>query len=205
MAQKTPNLHAKGTYTVAVPFTITSGAVYECIAIRSFIDLQKEGINVKDKYYVPATLGDTEYNADAALGANIITLASPNHPTLYIPDTYITAIPFLNTVAYSSVVLSLSLGAIPDELDLTFLMDQIAAACSDVIGLEPTVNKHIAPHTGVITSDQHDVLETARLAAVTNRTTDRAKVLQLQTANEALAEEIAGLQAYIVEHLPPTP
>ena len=204
MAQKTPKLHDKGKFEVGLPFALVSGAVYECIAIRSFVDLQKEGIDVLAKYYTPHAIAEAIYNADRLAGANIITLASPNQATIYIPDTYITALPLYNTVAYSQVVLSVSLGAVPDALDLTFLIAQLSAVCSDVIGIEPTVNKHIAPSTGVITSAEHDVLETARIAAIANRTTDRAKVIAQQAIIDEQASRLAGLEAYVIAH-PPGP
>lgn len=200
MPQKTPLLHAKGTYTVLSPFTLVSGAVYECIAIRSFVDLIKEGIDVFDRYYAPHSIDLADFNNDKALGINIITLASPNQPTIYIPDSYISAVPSLDTVAYSNVVLSISLGAVPDALDLSFLLTQLSETCSDVIGISPTVNKFVAPSTGVVTASEHAVTEAARNAAITNRTTDRAKVLSLQNQLAEVTDKLAGLQAYVIEN-----
>lgn len=200
MALKTPPLHAKGVYQVELPWTIAADTIYECIAIRDFNDYMEAGQSVFDLFYAPKGLVLADYQTDKALGANIITLDSPTHPTIHIPDTYITAYPDLGHVAYKNVVLSISLGAIPDGLSLLFLKDQIQGAVSDVIGvISADVKEHVAPFTGVITPDQHAALETAREAAIVNRTTDRAKVIALTAEKILLQEKIAALEQIVLD------
>lgn len=205
MPLKTPPLHAKGVYQLLTPWTIPAGVIYECIAIRDFTDYLESGQQVLDSIYTPKGLVLADYLADKALGANIITLASPTHPTIHVPDTYIQAYPLLDSVAYDIVVLSVSLGAIPQSLPLTFLKDQIAGVVSDVIGVEATVNVNVAPSSGVVSADQHAAAETVREAAITNRTTDRAKLIALQAQFAAALDQIAGLEQIIIDAglLPP--
>lgn len=189
----TPLLHAKGVYEVATPWVIPAGTIYECIAIRSFRDLEKLGEDVFDAYYNTHNLSTERYQQDRIQNANIITLASSTHPTIYIPDTFITKFPDLNNVAYKLVVLSVDLGPLPDGLDLTFLQDQIQGVVSNVTGVIPTVQVHAAPSTGVITEAKHQALEAARQAAVETRTTDYA---ELQQANETIGAMRQKLDAF---------
>lgn len=200
MSLKTPPLHAKGIFVLEAPWVTVADSLYEVIAIRSFADFVEVGQNAFELFYRPKLLVEADYEADKALGASIITLVSPSRPTIHVPDTYITAYPDMDNVAYKSVVLSIALGAVPDILDLTFLKDQVAGVVSDTIGIIPTVLVHAAPATGVVTSDQHLALETARLAAVTNRTTDRAKLIELQNANDALHVKIALLEQFLMDN-----
>lgn len=205
MSLKTPTLHAAGLYQLRLPWTIPANVVYECIAVRSFRDYVQKGEDVYTTYYQPMGLTLAQYEADRALGANLVTLASASNPTIYVPDTYIEAYPFLGDIKYSHVVLSVSLGVVPDKMDLTFVRSQVAAVVSDTIGVVPTVNVNVAPSTGLITQAQHQILETARNAAITNRKTDRARIIELQTLVDAQQQRIAGLEEIIIDAglLPP--
>lgn len=207
MPLKTPPLHAKGVYALKVPFAdlMAAGVIYECIAIRSFNDFLDAGQKVFETVYAPRGLTTTEYNADKAAKANIITLASPSHPTIHVPDTYIDSYPNLGNVAYKIPVLAIELGPIPDTTDLSFLAAQVSSLVSDTIGAENTVNVVSAPSTGVVTADEHAALETARQAAITNRTTDRAKVIDLTAQLAAAQDKISGLEQIIIDAglLPP--
>lgn len=204
MALKTPPLHAKGVYALKAPWAAPANVTYECIAIRSFADFTEAGHNAYTAIYVPNNLTLADYEADKAAGANIITLASKTHPTILVPDTYIDAYPSIGNVAYKMVVLSVALGPIPDTTDLTFLKDQMAGTVSDVIGVVPQVNLHVAPSTGVITPEAHTTLETARQAAITNRTTDRAKIIELQNTVDKQKQQLAEYEKILREngHLP---
>lgn len=205
MSLKTPALHAAGLYQLRTPWSVPANVVYECIAIRDFKDYVQKGEDVYTTFYQPMGLSEAQYQADRALGANIITLASPSNPTIYVPDTYIEAYPFLGDIKYSHVVLSVSLGVVPDKMDLTFVRSQVAAVVSDTIGVVPTVNVAVAPSTGLVTQAQHQVLETARNAAITNRKTDRARLIELQALVDAQQQRIAGLEQIIIDAglLPP--
>lgn len=193
MLLNTPLLHAKGVYEVETPWEIPAGTIYECIAIRSFKDLEKLGEDVFDLYYNTHNLSTERYEQDKIRNANIITLASPTHPTLYLPDTFIVKFPDLSTVAYKLIVLSADLGPVPDTLDLTFLQDQINGLISDVTGADANVQIHAAPYTGAVTEAEHQALEAARNAAVLNRTTDYAQLLE---ARETVAKMRTQLESY---------
>lgn len=200
MPNKTPPLNAAGVYTLIAPWATTENTTYTCIAIRSYQDLLQHGVDIVSTYYTPNGLGVTQYQADLAAGANLITLVSANQPTIYVPDTYIQAYPDLSNVAYSNVILSCQLGPLPDTLDLSYLMQQLAALVSDTIGIEPTVNMHVSPSTQVVTATQAASMETARQAAITNRTTDRAQVLELQAQLAAANQLIATYQNLAIAH-----
>lgn len=197
--QKTPPLNAKGIYTVTVPFQLQPSTLYTCKAIRSFADLIDLGVDILASYYTPVGLTKAEMDADAAAGANIITLMSATSPTVHVPDTYISAFPNMGNVAYKTVILALSMGPLPDSLDLTFAKQQIATAASDAIGIVPEVKEYLAATTGVMSQEQADVAETARQAAIVNRTTDRAKLLALQATYDELQARYAVLEQLIID------
>lgn len=186
MAFKTPPLHAKGFYTVASPFQVVANTLYECMAIRAFPDLVDLGVDIFNTYYNPLGLTQQNFEDDQKAGANIITLIADSQPVIYIPDSYILSYPDMSNVAYSNIILSLDLGVVPDTLDLTFLQNQLSGVASDVVGVTPTVTVHVGMSTGAVTQEQADAMEAARQATITNRTSDRAKVIELQNQLDAL-------------------
>ena len=176
MTLRTPPLHRAGRYTLRLPWSADPGTVYSCMAIRTMDDCEKLGVDVFKTYYEPMGLLVADYNPDKTAKANIITLMSDTG-VIYVPDSYIESYPDMTEFTYNHVVLSISLGAVPDYLDVTFLNNQLAATVSDVIGITPTVNVHVAASSGSVTAAQHEIAEAARVAAITNRVTDRAKLM----------------------------
>jgi hypothetical protein len=199
MARNTPPLHAKGVYTLLAPWTTVGDAIYECIAIRSFADFVEKGQDVYQMFYGPKGLSQAVYEADLVAGAHIVTLQSATSAIIFVPDTYISKFPDLTGVEYKRLVMSVLLGPLPDNVDLTFLKTILGDAASDVTGVVATVTEHVAPYAGVVTADQHATLEAARQAAINNRTIDRATVLQQQTVINAQAQRITDLQAIIMD------
>ena len=197
MSKITPSLHARGIYTLQEPFANITALIYECTAIRSFKDYLDLGESAYEKVYQPKGLTLEDFQADSALGANIVTLSSLHHPTILVPDTYIAKYPDLEYVEYANVAISAALGAIPNDLDLTLLQAQVAAVISDVIGVTPIVRIHAYGSAGVVTLAQHELNELARNAAITNRTTDRARVIQLLAEKAELEERITNLEEAI--------
>lgn len=202
MAKKTPQLNARGLYTVITPFSLPTGVVYTCKAIRSFRDIYELGEDVFTQYYDPVGLTQTEFNNDNLANANIITLMAdsynstqvPSDKTIvYIPDTYIQNYPDQSIVPYSHIVLGLTMGPLPDGLDLSALKTQLGNVCSGVIGTTPVVVEHRAPSAGIVTATEHADLETARLGNVTIRDTDYASLAKAQQDNLLLQAQIATL------------
>lgn len=198
MARKTPPLRAKGQYEVRAPFTVLSNAVYECIALRSFDDFTQRGENVYQRFYQANGLTQQDYENDRAENAHIVTLQSATSALVFVPDTYITKMPDLSGVEYKRVVLSVLLGALPDEVDLTHLKASVASLVSDITGVNGDVSEHAIPHSGVVTADQHVTLEIARQAAINNRTTDRARLLEQQEIIDAQRIRIQELEQLIL-------
>lgn len=189
---RTPPLHRAGCYTLRAPFSADDSIVFSCMALRSFADCEKLSVDVYKTYYVPMGLSQAVYTADKAAGAHIVTLISETS-VIYVPDSYIESYPSMTEYTYQNVVLSISLGAVPDYIDTTFLNTQLATTVSDVIGVTPTVNVHVSPSTGTVTPEQHEIAEAARSAAIKTRQTDYAKLLIAQGTISVLQAKVTAL------------
>lgn len=198
--KRTPPIDRFGRYELAVPWTADPAKTYTCEAIRSFPDCEERGLNVLEDIYVAMGLTQTEYDADLAVDPNIITLMADDGETIYVPDTYVVSYPNMGDITYSHVVLSASIGPIPDYVPLSLLTANISALCSDVIGIEPEVNVNKAPHAGTVTPDQHEASEAARLQAITIRETWRARALQLEQDLNAANQVIADMSQILIDN-----
>lgn len=199
MAKITPPLLAKGRYTVRAPFEVKETSIYTCIALRKFEDIVELGEDVYQTYYQPFGLTTAVYQLDVRAGAVIVTLQDPYGEVLYIPDTYILTYPNMGDITYHHVVVSVSLGPLPTTVPLDYLKQQMASIASDVTGVDAIVREHIAPTIGAVTPTQHEILEAARVLRVTNRETDRAKVLAAAARTQLLEERIRVLEEVIRE------
>lgn len=197
MARFTPSLNAKGIYTLRMPFPDIGTKVYRCVAIRSFQDYVDLGESLFDTVYGPYGLSEADLQADLEAGAHIVTLASTHEASILVPDTYIAKYPDLEYVEYSNIVLSASLGALPNDLSLGLLQEQIAGVISDVIGATPVVRIHTSSSSGVVSMAQHQINEAGRQASITNRLSDRAQRIQLQTEKAALEQRVRDLEELI--------
>ncbi len=200
MASPIPPIGTRGVYSLNSPWTTTPGVVYTCAAIRRFVDLANLGTDVYETYYAPSGLTQSDYEQDRRNDEVIVTLISETTAPIYVPSSYIAAFPDQSFRNYHHVVLSASLGPLPDYIDLTFVREQVATAVSEVVGQEATVHLSVAPMRGTVSPEEHEVLEAARQAAITNRTTDYARFLEVSQENTQLHQRLAIAETLLKEN-----
>lgn len=187
----------RGLYELNAPWSADAGVLYTCVALRAFVDLENRGQDVFSVYYEAVGLTQSEYTQDRQNGELIVTLISDETAPIYVPTSYIASLPDLSHYNYSHVILSASLGPLPDTLDLTFARNEVSQTLSDVIGVAPTVELAKAPMSGVITPSDHQTQTAARNAAKTNSTTERAKRLAAEEQVTRLQQKVAFLEDLI--------
>ncbi|MNZ75839.1 hypothetical protein D3C78_943270 [compost metagenome] len=189
MAGVTPPLLTRGRYTLVTPFTALPTTLYTCAAIRTMPECQIHGEDVLNDIYIKAGLTKADFDRDSKAGSKIVTLLSDDSVPIYVPDSYIESYPNFDAVPYSHTVLSIDLGALPDFVSLANLQLEISALTSDVVGKESKVTVHRGASTGLVTPEQHEVAEVARVAAIKRRTTYRAENVRLEREKAALLEQ----------------
>ncbi len=199
--KKTPPIFAKGRWILRLPFIANPTKIYTCIAIRSFADVYKLGQDVYRVFYL--TMGVTDggtvaglpfnFIAEQQLKPNSITLQADDGETIYVPDTFIQRFPDMGDVKYSHLILSVSLGAVPDYLNLEEIKDAVAQTIASRFGFVPQVREHRAPSTDNPTPAQHEAIEAARLASLDLLETDAAKAAKLLGISAKKQQTIDGL------------
>lgn len=199
-SKRTPPILTRGRYVLQQPWVANPGKLYTCQAIRSFKDLYEKNIDPYTQYYEPKGLGEGVFSDDVSANANIVTLISDNNDIIYVPDTYIASYPDMGDYEYSQMILSCSLGALPDYLDLTYLKSQVSQVASDVIGAEPEVLEHRGPSTGAVSASEHETLEAARLSAISQRETTYAQLQRAQTTIANQQQQIETLEQILIDN-----
>lgn len=198
MVKNTPPINVTGIFTLASPFETEEGAIYRCEAIRGFNTLELQGIDVLNAFYIPAGLTLTDYETDKLNDVDIITLMSDNAETIHVPCTYITAYPLTETVPYSHMFLSVSLGVLPDDVILTGAMEAIEESVSEIVGTTAGVKIMKNSISNGVSWSEHTMLESNRKALVTRRETNAAAIRRMGNENASLRQRNDELMAVIV-------
>lgn len=167
----TPAIGASGKFVLKLPWLADANTTYEVLAIRSFDDIYKLGDDVYTIYYKPMGLVEGlagfNFKQEVARKPNIVTLKGNNGSIVYVPDTYIAGYPVLGNVLYHHVIITASLGALPEQLDLSILKDDIENLIESRIGASTTAKIMTAPASNQPNAEQHVALEAARKGSIT--------------------------------------
>lgn len=197
MANVIPQTGLKGRWEVKAPWSVKAGTLYTLGAVRYFVDIENNAGNVYETYYGPLGVSKDVYNTDKRNGEVMLTLLSDTEAPIYIPSSFVTAYPSLDSVAYHHVVISASCGALPVTTSLEYLETQVANVISDTIGVTPEIHIGVVPLLSVVTPEQHEENEARREAAIKNRTSDYARLLEAQQQNALLSQQLAVAQQII--------
>lgn len=199
-----PPIGASGVYSLEAPFAnkLLNNTSYRCDAIRRFNDLYELGIDPFEEYYRPEGLTKARFDSDVAAQTGIVSLVSQNNHWVYVPSSFIRSFPNVNGVAYTSLVLGVTLGAIPNYMDLSGLYATMSNLVRDTIGVTPQIQSVAVSNVTNLSQQDHDRLEAARLQNVNNSTTDRAKYIAAQQENAMLRQQLTQLENFVKNNLP---
>lgn len=198
-----PFIGSVGKFELIAPFNndLHPNSLYTCIATRRFADYTQTGTDPK-VLYENKGISDawtTDFNRGDVC---IVTLQSSGGHIVNVPSTYIAAYPSAGGVPYTSLVLGISLGALPDGLDLSNLYTSMQNLVRDVIGVTSEVKSVAVSETTYVSQVDHNALTIARQDAIASSDTDRARALRAEDALATAQNKIAILEQYIRDHLP---
>lgn len=195
VVRKTPRIGATGSFTVRVPFTLTANTAYTVRAIRSFQELSNDGVDVYQQLYVPLEISAARYEEDRLNDVHVITLYSRSGSYVYVPDSYIDSMPDGNQVDYGSVVIALKMGLLPLHLSYDDVIREIEDVVMQRVGVAVDVQVMSGPvKDGPITFQQHNQLETARLASIGSKESLAAKTRRQETEIVSLTDRLRTME-----------
>lgn len=159
--KRTPPITSKGLFEVREPFKVDERTIYEVISLREFEDLESQHIDIFQMYYKPVGAEEADFNADKAMSACIVGLRSHLGVT-YVPDTYILNYPEMGYTNYQHTVVSVSLGAIHRDRNISAVITDINNVIERHLGIKAQAKLHVAPTTDAITELEAKRLEDIR-------------------------------------------
>jgi hypothetical protein len=124
--------------------------------------MEELGIDVGKRIYEVKGISAQEYENDRRLDEVIVTLRSDTD-TIYIPSRYIRTTPISKEAGASWLVATFDFGPVADDIDLQPVLDAMKLAASDFLGYLPSEEMVNVPTNDVITPDQAQRIEEARV------------------------------------------
>lgn len=189
----------KGVVLATAPFDtqINPRLIQQCIGVETINGLVAKGDDPFSDVYEPAGLTQAQFDSDSDAGVRIITFESAIGEIISVPEIYIEAIPDANGVPYRIVMLGISLSAIPDDLDISDLKQEISDVVFNYIGVRSEIKEVVYAEPSILTQEEHAAVEQARITNITNNVSSRLRVSQLESITDDLYQKIQVLETFI--------
>lgn len=200
---ETPELGAIGTYILTSPFTMDEGAIGKTLAVDSFEALAFREIDVYATHYEPYGLTEAKYTEDLDNGVRIVTIVDiGTQVATFVPSSFIDSFPQKGEIIpYSDLVLAMDLGLVPESLDISSLIAELALLVETRLGITTTPKLLIKEVLGGLDYTDSVALELARAARIVRSPTTLGTVSIL---NQRIAEQaitINLLEEALKEHI----
>lgn len=199
-----PFIGLTGTFELKAPYNkmLAPNVLYTVRSIRTLNDILAAGENPYELYYKSMDIEKAVYENDLSNNVIVLGLQAGSGEWIYLPQTYVIQAPNNSGVVYSSIVLGVSLGPIPDEYSLEALKAEMATLVSNVLGVVPTVKGVLVAQPVMLSYEQHAQLETARAAKKVVNETTSAKITRLERELRLERLKTVGLENWITDNKP---
>lgn len=194
-----PVVGSRGSFDFITPFDALAvpGVEYTCHAVRRISDYLASNEEPKTLIYEAYALGDAAYEEDLAANAYIASLQSAKGHWLYVPVRYISQYPFVDGVPYRSVMLGISLPAIPVKQNLDVLKADLKALAEGSLGLSVEVKAVETSKISLISPEKHEVTRLSRQIKINSAGSLAQQNHRLKNEIQLLRTQVASLEAYI--------
>ncbi len=194
-----PSVGVSGAFTLKAPFDslISPNIIYTVRAIRGLQDYIAQGTDPYEKFYVTNQLAQSVYDADLNASEYIVSLQSSDGKWIYVPTSYISALPVVSGVSYTSMAMAVFLGPLPDDYSLTYLNTKVSELVESIVGVTPTIKNTAVSAKSLITQENHELTLAAREVVKSATTTEYAQLLALQNQNAELLIKVNALETHI--------
>jgi len=194
-----PPVGASGVFTVKTPLDtiIKNDIEYKVTSIRTITDMIADEIDVKQYVYSDQSLIASEYENDLDNNELIVTLQAPDGSYYYIPANKFISIPDVTGVRFSQSTIAINLGFIPEDLDVSYMFNDIADLVKSMFGVLPSVEEIKTSQTVFYTDDEMTTFNQTRETAITNNETCISKLIKI---NDVLTQ-MKNKEKILVERL----
>lgn len=194
-----PAVGTKGRFVLNPPFAalMKPNTLYTLSADRRFDEIEAFGENIFTTYYNPFQLTEADVQRDRAAGVRIVSLMTQDSQPIYVPTSYIKSYPNLSYRQYNQYVAVITFGPMAEDTLFEPTLQALKNTTSDFLGVEPEINLAFMPLSDVITPEQHENLEATRQAAIADRSTDYARLVEVTAQRDQLQQQVTMLEKII--------
>lgn len=136
-----PTIGMKGFFEFSTPFdTDDYKKKLEVTALRSILDFYNNGEDPLNNIYLRYSLTKEQYEEDIKNNVYICVLKTTGNKVYYIPCNKILSLPKTSGVEYKQKVITVNLGMLPNQFDLSRISTDIEDIVTDSIGIKPGVS-----------------------------------------------------------------
>lgn len=198
-----PLIGSKGIYTLVAPFSTSPGEILECIAIRTISDYIANNDDPLQTVYLANDLTEDDYDADAAINIEIVTLRNDNGYQYLVPAKYITAYPIQDGVLYRAVTVVCALPPVHVDQDFTMIYKEIQDIIKANLGVKTVISKVETSHIRGISGSEDAQLQAQRDIVKGDSASIYMTVVEQANLIAEQKQKIALLEKYIIDHYPP--
>lgn len=195
-----PSVGSSGYFELRAPFDskMLANELYTCQAVRKLSDYLANNEDPFTDIYETAGLTKSVFDAELEADVFIVSLQAETGHWVYVPATYLVKLPIVNGIPYRSMMIGVSLPALPADKDLSHLETAIRNLVMDTIGVSSVTKVVETSRVSLVDRAVHNVKQAERDARIVAANTDSSR---FTAANAKLTQallKISHLEAYIL-------
>lgn len=195
-----PSVGSSGYFELRAPFDtkMLANEFYTCQAVRKLSDYLANNEDPFADIYEPAGLTQSVYEAELATDVFIISLQAETGHWVYVPATYLVKLPVVNGIPYRSMMIGVSLPALPADKDLSHLETAIRNLVMDTIGVASVTKVVETSRVSLVDRAAHTAKQAQRDANIASANTDTSRLAVANTKLTQALLKISHLEAHIL-------
>lgn len=202
MSQLLPSLLSSGLFEAEAPYNalLAPGVSYTCRSLRTIADVVGSGVDMWTEYYQKHGIDEVRFSKDVEDGVSIVGLQAGTGEWLYLPSSFLTRIPVVDGVTYTTLTLGVGLGPVPDNFRIAPLVTSLENIVKSTLGITPQIKAITTSLPTVIPQASHEKLQVARAARISSTETDYARAERLERELAEAIRQKKALEKYIEDN-----
>ena len=159
MTYTIPPINTKGIFVFHPPYAddaTINKKEYEVIEIRKIKALHDDGLDPLNSIYLKVGMTKEDFVEDLNNDVPILTLSIDGEQYLYVPADRIKEIPAVIGYTATERLVTLSLGLVPDNINLDLMYKNIATLVNDTISVKPDLTEHPGGPTVLMSNEDYE-------------------------------------------------
>ena len=159
MKYTVPPINTRGVFIFNAPYADDpdiNKKEYEVVEIRKIKSFHDDGLDPLNNIYIKHGLTKDDFIEDLEGDVPIITLAVDDQQFLYVPADRIKEMPAIIGYTATERLITLSLGLVPDNINLDTLYENIATMVHDTISIKPDMTEQPGGPTVLISDTDYN-------------------------------------------------